>query len=309
MTGITVLNDVILPESLMAAGLQGVNSYKNTRTSNQGGYQQINVNWPEPLLEYDFGFIPTLPAIWQQIEGLHRVTYGGAYGFLIRDPKDSTTTTSTGYMQAKSGTVSVGAAALGYGVPTYQIGKVYTSAGSTRTSGRLLTRPVTGGTYYRGGVALVAGVGAGNIAVNLDTGIVTFVADTSQALTSVTAGATTILTFSSGAGIVAAMSVGQRVYLSGLSGTAATTLNSLSHAITAKGASSLTVSTVTTGLAATGGTAYKYPQASESLAWAGSFYVPVHFAEDSLPWQLERGGPADTRLIVGQSIRLQEVRE
>ena len=120
---------------------------------------------------------------------------------------------------------------------------------------------------------------------------------------------TTTLNFADGTGLVAAMSTGQRVYLAGLSGTAAATLNNLSHEITSKGASSLTVSTVSTGLAATGGTAYQFPQASEALTWSGAFYVPVHFVQDDLDWDIVRSGPADTRIVVGPSVLLQEVRE
>lgn len=311
MTALTVLADVILPHSIIAAaGLQGRNQRNNTRRGSQAGFQNINVNWGDTLRQYELGFIPMLPAQWRTIEGVHEVTDGGAFGFLLTDPKDSMVDATQGLMHPLSGTTLVGTIGLGYGVPTYKLHKRMAAIGTTRTKDRRITRPILAGNLLkRDAATVVLGAGAGQAALNVDTGVVTFVADTSQALTSVTVGATTVLNFASGTPIVAALAIGERVYLTGLSGTAASLLNGLSHAITAKGATSLTISTTTTGLAATGGTAYKYPQASEALTWSGSFYVPVHFASDDIDWALAAGGPAESRLIVGSSVLLQEVRE
>jgi hypothetical protein len=45
------------------------------------------------------------------------------------------------------------------------------------------------------------------------------------------------------------------------------------------------------------------------LTWSGDFYVPVHFANDEIDWEMILGGTYDTRLIAGPSVTLQEVRE
>lgn len=308
---LTVLPDVILSNSVISAGVRGRNKRSNTRTMDGGGYAQVNINWSRTQREYEIGTVPLSINDWQELESLVEVTDGGAYGFLMRDPKDSFVLAGEGLLQPFDliTAQNVGAIGLGYGVPSYRLNKRYTYG--SRTTDRLITRPITAPAVLRAAGAVTVGAGAGQISNNLDTGTVTFVADASQAISSVTVGASTVLTFVSGAGIIAALAVGQRVYVTGVTGTAATKLNNLSHAITAKnaGAFTLTISTVTTGLTATGGTAFKYPQASETLTWTGQFYTPVHFASDDLDWDLVRAGPFDTRFIAGPSVNLVEVRE
>ena len=308
---LTVLADVILSDGVIMAGVRGRNKRSNTRAMDGGGFAKVNINWARTLREFEVGTVPMLPADWLEIEALFECTDGGAYGLLMKDPKDHQTKAGEGLLMPWNTATgqAVGAIGLGYGVPTYRLHKRYTYG--ARTTDRLITRPIASPAVLRAAGAVTVGAGAGQIAHDLTTGTVTFVADASQAISSVTVGASTVLTFANGSGIIAAMSVGQRVYITGITGTAATTLNGLSHAITAKDAGlfTLTISTATTGLTATAGTAYKYPQASESLTWTGSFYVPVHFASDDLDWDILRSGPADTRIIAGPSVTLLEVRE
>lgn len=308
MAGIIVLADVIVPNSLIAAGVTGKLMRRNTRVQSQSGRQQINIDWARSLRQYEWGSVPMPVALWQTFEGLFEVTEAGAYGMLLQDPKDISVGVAEGVLYPYT-TALVGTIGLGYGVPTHKLYKRYAAAGTTRTKDRAITRPQPTPALLRGGSPVTLGAGAGNAAIDLTTGTVTFVADTSQALTSITAGATTVLNFSSGTPIVAALAVGQRVYVSGVTGTAAAALNGLSHAITAKGASSLTVSTVTTGLAGTGGTAYKYPQITETLTWSGRLYVPVHFASDQIDWNLAASGDEDSRFVIGPNVVLAEVRE
>lgn len=291
---IIVHSDVVMPNSVLAAGVRGKQIRKNTRAQSPSGHMQINVVMSKTLRQYELGIVPMLPDAWQAIEGLHEVTDGGAYGFLMEDPKDN----------------SAPAGVMAWVSPgVYQLVKRYTSIGSTRTKDRNITRPRATPALTRNASAVTLGTAAGNAAVDYTTGRVTFVADASQAIASITVGATTVLNFADGTGIVAALGVGESVYLSSITGTAAATLNNLNHIITAKGATSLTIGTVTTGLTATGGTAYKYPQPSETLAWSGRFYVPVHFANDDIDWELVRSGPTDSRLLAGPSVVLNEVRE
>lgn len=47
----------------------------------------------------------------------------------------------------------------------------------------------------------------------------------------------------------------------------------------------------------------------ETLSWSGNYYVPVHFKEDVLDWDMVLGGQMKNRLIAGPSVVLQEVRE
>jgi len=306
---ITVYNDVILPASVIAAGVRGRNLRRNTRTITASGTGQINVDWSRTLREYQLGVVPMSVATWGLIEGLHEVTEGGAYGFLMLDPKDSAASATEGLLYPY-GTALVGTNGLGYGIPTYKMYKRYVSVGSTRTKDRAITRPQSAPVVKRGGVTVTHGGGAGNIAINYDTGLVTFVADSSSTVTAFTAGATTQITLTAA---LSGVAIGERLYLSGLLGTAATTLNGLSHAITnitGGGSNVYTLSVATTGLTWTGsGSGYAYPQSTETLTWAGNFYVPVHFANDDIDWEMVKGGAASARMLAGPNVVLNEVRE
>lgn len=306
---LTVYNDVIMPAALLAAGVRGKNRRNNARASDQAGYQSVNRVWTRSLRQYELGTIPLTVEQWQTLEGLYEVTDAGAYGFLLADPKDSAVAASDGLLYPFNASL-LGTNGLGYGVPSYKLYKRYTSAGSTRTKDRAITRPMATPIIKRGGVTVTHGASAGNVSVNYDTGTVTFVADSSSSVTAFSAGATTQITLTAA---LAGVSVGERLYLDGIVGTSASTLNGLSHAITAITGGSLnvyTLSVVTTGLTLTsGGTGYAYPQSTETLTWAGNFYVPVHFASDDLDWDLVVAGPASSRFIAGPSVVLDEVRE
>lgn len=308
---LTVLSDLVLSEGVVMAGVRGRNRRSNTRAVDGGGYAKVNINWARTLREYEIGIVPMLPSEWQQIEALFEATDGGAYGLLMKDPKDHRTAAGEGLLQAWNSTTSalVGTIGQGYGMPVYRLHKRYTYG--ARTTDRRITRPLASPTVYRAATPVVAGTDPGEMAVDLDTGTVTFVADASQSIASVTVGASTVFTFATGTDVVAALAVGQRVYISGIVGTAASLLNGLSHVITAKDAVAftLTIGLVTTGLTATGGLAAKYPQSSETLTWTGQFYTPVHFASDDLDWDILRSGPAATRIVAGPSVTLLEVRE
>jgi hypothetical protein len=304
---LTVYADILLPNSIVAAGVRGKNRRMNTRVQNQGGFDTVSAIWARTLREFELGVVPMLLSAWAALEGLYEVTDAGVYGFLMEDPKDSAVAVGEGFLQPLAAGVLVGTAGLGYGVPALKTAKRYFVSGSTRTKDRLLTRPKASPALVRGGVAVVLGAAPGNAAVDLTSGIATFVADSSSAVAAVTVGATTQITL---AAALAGLIVNDRLYLTGLAGADAAVLNGLSHAVTAIAGAVYTLSTVTAGKVITpAGSGSMYPQARETLTWSGGFYVPVHFAHDDIDWDLVKPGQADQRLIAGPSVLLQEVRE
>ena len=50
------------------------------------------------------------------------------------------------------------------------------------------------------------------------------------------------------------------------------------------------------------------PSAS-AVTWAGIFYVPVHFRDDEIEWELVAGGGEDQRFVRGPRVVLQEVKQ
>lgn len=208
---ITVLKDVILPNSVLSTGVRGKQLRNNTRTESRNGSAIININWSKTLRQYELGLVPMSVDQWQAIEGLHEVTEGGAFGFLMADPKDNSTPDTNGFVTL-----------IDAATHTYQLVKRYTSAGSTRAKDRNITRPKA-----TGFVLQINGVPTTLFTLNADTGVVTIPID---------------------------------------------------------------------------------PVAS-SVRWSGSFYVPVHFENDQIDWELVVAGPADTRYLAGPSVVLTEVRE
>ena len=154
---ITVYADVILPHSILAAGVRGKNVRKNTRSTGQNGQPTINVDWARTQRQFELGTTPMLPTAWAALEGLFEVTDAGAYGFLLADPKDASATHATG-------------AATGITSTTFQLQKTYTSVGSTRTRARKITRPMATGFVVNVNSVLLA---PANYTLNTVTGVLT----------------------------------------------------------------------------------------------------------------------------------------
>ena len=313
---ITVLTDVILPETVIMAGIRGKNMRNNTRSMSVSGYASININWSKTLRQYEIGIKPMDIDQWHEIEGLHEVTSGGALGFLMKDPKDQVASNLEGSLRGLLNGAEVGTLGFGYGIPTYQCFKVYESVGNLVGYDRKITRIDTA-QFKRAGSTVSIGTAPSNISVNNATGQVTFVADASQSIVQISNGATTTLEFSD-ASLVSLFSVGGRVWVDGVAGTGSTLINGKSHEIVGKDESlfTLTINLNTSGLIFVtgdpfldGGTARKYPQPTETLTWAGSFYIPVHFANDEIDWEMVVAGDYAGRIVAGPSVMLQEIRE
>jgi uncharacterized protein (TIGR02217 family) len=127
---IQVFPDVVLPNRVIEAGVRGKQMRRNTRVMMLNGHESINAEWSQALREYEIGFIPMRREAWQAIETLHDITKGGAYGFLMEDPKDSVVTVGV-------------VASLGDGA--YQLYKRSLDAVSGRWSDRKITRPRAAG--------------------------------------------------------------------------------------------------------------------------------------------------------------------
>lgn len=305
---LTVFSDVVLSANIIAAGIRGKNQRSNIRVTTTSGEMQINVRWARTLRQYELGVVPLSPEQWAQIEALHEVTEGGAFGFLMQDPKDRATTAGEGYLQAFSSGLLLGSVGYGFGVPTYRLTKRYSVTGTSRYKDRLITRPKANPLVAKNGAALGYGTGPGQFTVNENTGVVTINDDASAYVATATLGSTTTLDFGTGsfAGLFA---VGGRVWLQGVVGTASAVLNNKSHQVLSVTGNTMVINTNTTGLSLTSALGMRYPQPSDTLNWSGEFYVPVHFMDDEIDWDLARPGDMEDRLIAGPSVVLQEIRE
>jgi uncharacterized protein (TIGR02217 family) len=308
---ITVFNDVVLPESLISSGIVGKNQHNNTRAISASGYATVNINWTKSLRQYQLGVLPLKIDQWQTLEGLHQITYGGAYGFLMQDPKDQAVSASEGFLVGSDGY------GVGTGLATYQLHKKYLGLDSTRAFYRKITRPKNPIIVSKNSNTVTQGTSPGNCAVNYDTGEVTFVADVTQSIVSITLGSTTVLEFANDT-LVNSFAVGGQVWIEGVTGPGAGLINDKAHEVLAKDiinftleidldTSDLLLDSLTAFL--NDGTAKKFPQPTDTLRWVGQFYVPVHFANDEIDWEVFISGSYSGRHITAQNVILQEIRE
>lgn len=47
----------------------------------------------------------------------------------------------------------------------------------------------------------------------------------------------------------------------------------------------------------------------DAITWSGRIYVPVHFVDDDIEWELVVAGPLDQRMFTGPRVMLEEIRE
>lgn len=172
-------------------------------------------------------------------------------------------------------------------VNQYQLNKLYKAAVSYQEI-RKLQKPVSGTfALFDTAVSVAAGAGAGQYAIDTTTGIITLVASQANAISSHTIGAAHVFVLTGA--FSPQPTVGQYVAASGVTGTAAATLNGLRHVITNVSGTSITVSTVTTGLTASGGTLSLYRQEA-NLTASCEFDVPCRFETDRLAAGIENFG-------------------
>lgn len=290
----------------VAMGRQGGPSFSTGMVSVRSGYESRNQNWQQARHKFDIGMVARPLSEFEAIKSAFMVVGGRANGFRFKDATDYTVLAAAGYPQPMHGTTQVATAGLGYGVPSYQLRKRYTTGAGSHL--RDIRKPVAGTlTLTRAAAPVTAGASPGNYAIDTTTGVITFVADQNRNVSSHTVGADHIMVMASA--FSPNFVIGQRIYISGVTGTAADVLNGLSHEITNVSTSTITIATATTGLTATGGSGYFYPQASEALAFACQFDVAVRFDVDEFDAVVvDREGAGGELLLQLPSIPIIEIR-
>lgn len=254
----------------VARGFSGGPGFLTDVVELESGYEQRNQVLAEPLGSWSASMVGMTEAERDAVIAFFRaVAKGRANGFRFKDWNDYTVAAASGRL---------GTGAVGTGLPTYQLYKRYASGSSS--ADRAIEKPVSGQVaVQRNASPVTIGAGAGEISIDTTTGIVTFVADASQAIAAITPGVTTVVQINTDVGL----SAGEKLHLSGISGTAAATLNGIAHTIankTGAGPYDYTLSVDTNGLTASGGAAAAYPQADDALIWSGEFDNPARLRED-----------------------------
>jgi len=257
----------------IAYGASGGPNYQTEIVTTVAGREKRLAVYPLGRCRYDVSHGVKDPDGRDRLIAFFRIAQGRAHSFPFRDFTDHETTHTTGLLGTGNGT----------GLPVYQMGKRYVVGADSVT--RTIRKPQTGEVIVKRNSSDVAfGASAGQIAIDYQTGIVTFVADATSGATSITAGATTTVVLTTNPGTLIA---GQRLHLSGFAGANAALVNGIAHTINSvsgSGPFTFVLATNTNGATITlgSGAGARYPQVADSLTWAGKFYVPCRFDQDQM---------------------------
>lgn len=270
-------HDVVFNDGLIMLDAEGGPMFRTDIARQDNGSESRNIEWDEALGSWNLGDVVVDETELVSRQKFFRARKARAHSFKWKDWGDYQCAITEGVLAAHDTSPPNG---LGAGVPTYDLWKAYGDAGGSDYE--RIYKPASVTQVTRGGSPVTVGAGAGQIAVDLATGRVTWVADATANASSITPGATTQVVLASNPGTLTA---GQRLYLSGFTGADAALVNDLAHVIntvTGSGPFTFTLATDTTGKTITlgSGQGRKYPQATEALAWAGEFYKAVRFDTD-----------------------------
>lgn len=287
-------------------GAQGGPQFSTSIVSVRSGAESRNQNWTEARHKYEIGQVARPLSEFTAIRDAFMIVAGRANGFRFKDWTDYTVSSAQGQPQPLHGSTQVGSAGFGYGTPSYQLAKLYAFASNYHL--RVIRKPVAGSLVLtRAASPVTAGLAPGNYGIDTTTGVVTFVADQSRVINTHAVGATHqfILASAFSPNLVAS----GRIFVTGVTGTAADVLNNKSHNVTVASSATITTDTNTAGLTASGGLAYYYPQPLEVLAFSGEFDVPVRFDVDYFDAVVvDRQGSGGELLLELPSVPLVEIK-
>lgn len=264
-------HDVVLDQGLIIEDTDGGPGFLTEIVRGSTGISTRFPQWDEDLGAWERGDRQVNDAELQYLQDFFKARWGQTYTFLWRDWGDYKVLAAQGRL---------GMGAVGTGLPTYELWR--RNGDASGHVDKRIWRPETV-TVYRDDVEVDAGSGAGEVAVTLIGGTVTFVADASQGISAITPGASTQITIAANLGLAG----GELLHLSGLAGADAGLLNGTAPevaSITGSGPYTVTLDVDTAGktITAGSGVAALYPQPSEELNWSGQFYKVVRFGTDRL---------------------------
>lgn len=257
------------------------------------GFEQRNQMWSQNRATYTIqqGLRvkdTTSSLSYQSFYYFYNVVQGRLNGFRFKDFQDYSATSQEGILGSGNGN----------GYPIYQIQKNYSTELSTYT--RQIRKPVVSTEQiYRNNLILTNGTNPGNYSIDYTQGLVTFVADYTYTITSITSGVNPTITTSTSNNI----KVGQYVYLNNLN--SQTGLNNQAFLVTSVPSSTTFIISANNLYSSnSNGNAYLYPQTNDILTASFEFDVPCRFDTEDIKAGMESNGG----LIQIQTINLVEIR-
>ena len=223
---------------------------------------------PFPKRYWNIKYTEVTGDLWSRTLSLYHRVYGKYAGFRVRALDDYSTNALTGAPTATDETLEVLSAGISYRLlVTYGKGGTPLSIG---LPSRTIFKPVSGTT--RVAIDALEQAVTTMWSVDTTTGVVTFAANKTRAITAITQAASAVVTV--GAHTFA---IGESVHFTGVAGM--TQINGLRGTITATAATTITVSINSSAFSAysSGGTVNTNPQTGEVVKGGCEFDIPCRF--------------------------------
>jgi uncharacterized protein (TIGR02217 family) len=263
-------NFPFLEERLSAnvrAGVKYGDDYNVEVTKSANGARYHRLVHPYPERRFQVFYTQLRGDLWDQALSLYHRVYGKYAGFRVKAIDDYSTNARTGTPTAFDQSLALVSTGI------YQLQVAYGGTGAVLDIGkpvRTIFKPVSG--------TVKVGIGSLEVpittmwTVDTTTGKITFAANKTASITSITQAASAVLTVGAHS-----FAVGESVHISGVSGM--TQINSQRGQITSIGATTITVAINSSAFSAyaSGGTVNTRPQAGESVLGGCEFDIPCVF--------------------------------
>lgn len=249
-----------------------------TRTA--GGAEYRRLIHPYPVMSTNLKYTDDIADMWDEILSLYRRVYGRYAGFRVRSFDNFSTHAGTGVPTALDHQLDLVSPGVYQLVARYGEDDTLLSIGAPK---RIIYKPVSGTVEVA-----VAGQVSTAWTVNVTTGRVTFAANKTRPITSISAGATT--TIEVGANTFAD---GDSVHVSGVAGM--TQINGMRATVSGRTSTHITLNIDSTAFSAytSGGVLNTRPQAGEAVTGGCEFDIPCRF-DSSIDLTSMRCGFRDT---------------
>lgn len=250
----------------MGATYADVYNVRITETDDDSEYRRLSHRYPKRV--FNVSYMKLTGDLWTSLLALYHRAFGMYAGFRVKCLDDYTTNNRTSAPTATDQDLAVVTAGT-----TYQLQVAYGAGGTPLSIGRpvrTIFKPVSG--TVKVAIGALEQATPAMWSVSSTTGVVTFAANKTRAITAITKAANAVVTVGSHT-----FAIGESVHFSGVVGM--TQINGLRGTITGTGGTTITVAIDSTAFSTytSGGTTNTNPQTGETVKGGCEFDIPCRF--------------------------------